>query len=81
MDGLMKGSGEHHQSIQPKQTRSLSKISDGDNALQQFVSELLKMKGITLAWAFPKRARSLKPDNNYKDYTFPGIVLLMQKCA
>ncbi len=30
MDGLMKGSGEHHQSIQPKQTRSLSNKSDGD---------------------------------------------------
>jgi hypothetical protein len=31
MDGLMKGSGEHHQSIQPKQPGSLSNKPDGDN--------------------------------------------------
>lgn len=42
MDGLMKGSGEHHQSIQPKQTRSLSNKSDGDSIGQD---DILSHKG------------------------------------
>jgi hypothetical protein len=52
-----------------------------EDALRQFVCELRKMRNVALAWAFPKSARDLRPDSNYNDYVFPGIVLIIQKCA
>jgi hypothetical protein len=58
-----------------------SKQADVENLLRQFVQELLQMRNVTLAWTFPKNARNLRPDDEDRDYVFPGIVLIIQKCA
>ena len=58
-----------------------SKQDNIENTLQQFVCELRKMRNTTFASTFPKNARNLRPDNDYGDYIFPGIVLTMQKCV
>jgi hypothetical protein len=46
--------------------------------LQSFVTQLLEIKGTTIAWVFPKAARSLQPDSKFRNYIFPGVALVMQ---
>ncbi len=56
----------------------ISKQADIDKLLEQFISQLLNIPNASVAWIFPKLARNLRPNNQYKNFIFPGVAVLIR---
>ena len=54
-----------------------SRQQRNEELLHQSIRGLQGIENITLAWTFPKLARNLRPNNVNRDYSFPGVALLM----
>jgi hypothetical protein len=58
----------------------VSKQDEIDKYLQAFVKQLVEIKSTTIAWVFPKAARTLRPpseENTSRDYIFPGVAVVL----
>ncbi len=58
----------------------VSKQEEISQYLRAFILQLLAIKYTTIAWVFPKAARSLRPSSKEsanRDYVFPGVVMLL----
>ncbi len=58
-----------------------SKKEDVEILLAKLIDRLLAIRGTTIAWTFPKVARELKPPSRYKNYIYPGTIVVIKKAG
>jgi len=56
---------------------NISESANLSKHIEEFVQELHKIKNAALAWTFPQFARNMRPDNQYRDYIYPGVALVL----
>ena len=62
--------------VAPKISRSNRRHID--DHIEKYISQLKTIKSATLAWMFPAHSRYISPDNKWRDYFFPGVILVLQ---
>ena len=64
--------------VTPKITKSTVNRRHIGDYITNYVDQLKAIQNITLAWTFPARTRYLWPDNGWRDYFFPGVVMVIR---
>ena len=54
-----------------------SRQDEMDLLISAFIAEAVKIRGVSVAWTFPRAACNLRPTNQYRNYIFPGAVMVI----
>jgi len=61
--------------VAPKVIKSPANRQHIDSYVTSYIDQLKTIPHITLAWTFPAQTRYLWPDNGWRDYFFPGVIM------